>query len=112
MQALFHRAHFAEYAWFLEAQFGHAGFEDTQFASYAWFDGAHFIEYALFREEQFPKSAVFDGARVASDARHVVLPAGWDTHTAQIIKGEEQGWLYVVREDSGKQPETPSHEET
>lgn len=41
----------------------------------------------------------FDGARVASNSRHLVLPMGWITHAAQPARGDEECWLYVVRED-------------
>ena len=33
----------------------------------------------------------------------VVLPAGWITHAAQPAEGEEEGWLYVVRDDGSSE---------
>ncbi|MCA1673830.1 MAG: hypothetical protein LC799_17050 [Actinobacteria bacterium] len=36
---------------------------------------------------------------------HHVLPRGWIIPTAQLAEGEEESWLYVVRDaESSEQP--------
>jgi len=109
--ARFDGAEFAWYAGFDGAKFaGYAGFAGAEFAGYARFDGAEFAEYARFDGAKFAGNAGFDeakfarnpgfhGARVAPNSNPVVLPTGWITRAAQPGEGEEEGWLYVVRDE-------------
>jgi len=74
-------------------------FGGTTFTGAAWFTRATFTGAALFTGD-----TAFGGARVAP-GRHVILPTGWITRAALPAEGEEEGWLYVVRdEDSSEQP--------
>jgi hypothetical protein len=104
--ARFDKAKFAGYARFEEAKFaGNAWFGGAEFAGYARFDEAKFTKDAVFDEAKFTKEPEFDGARVASNSLDVALPTGWTTRAAQPVEGEEEGWLYVVRDDgSSEQP--------
>jgi hypothetical protein len=78
--ARFEEADFAEEVSFSGAQFtGDALFNGAQFAEDAWFDSAQFTRTAWFHSAQFTGVVWFDGARVASGARSVKLPAGWTT---------------------------------
>jgi len=85
-------------------------FDGAKFAGNARFDGAEFTGDAGFDGAEFTGNPGFHGARVAPNSGLVVLPTGWITRTAQPAEGEEEGWLYVVRdEDSSEQPaEAPS----
>jgi len=96
---------FVTYSWFRGATFAAtAEFYDAKFTQYAEFRGAEFAGDALFGEAKFAAKKEFDDARVAR-ARRVTLPTGWITRAAQPVEGEEEGWLYVVRdEDSSEQP--------
>ena len=119
----FDRAEFAGYAGFYGAEFagnvgfskakfaGGAGFFDAEFAKFAMFDDAEFAESVSFAGAKFDsdrKAAFipeFDGACVAPNSDHVELPRGWITRAAQPAEGEEEGWLYVVRDEaSSEQP--------
>ncbi len=47
----------------------------------------------------------FDGVRVVASHYVPLLPRGWTTRAAQPAEGEEEGWLYVVRDEaSSEQP--------
>jgi len=85
---------------FIGAEFTEdARFGGAEFTGDARFDGATFTGAALFTGD-----TAFGGARVAP-GRHVILPTGWITRAALPAEGEEEGWLYVVRdEDSSEQP--------
>ncbi len=73
-------------------------FDDAEFAGEVEFGGE--VEFA---GATFAGEVEFGGARVAASSHHVVLPRGWTTRPA--AEGEEEGWLYVVRdEDSSEQP--------
>jgi len=119
---------FAGHATFEEATFAEAAmFDEATFAGDALFRGAEFggAEFVMvgFSGVKFGENAEFEGARVALtslyvdgalnidgvlsslDALGVVLPTGWITRPAQPAEGEEEGWLYVVRdENSSEQP--------
>ena len=113
-RAGFDGAKFTGYAEFREAEFnGGAAFGGrgaalgggAAFAGYARFDGAKFNGRTAFDGAKFTGNPGFHGARVAPNSRPVVLPTGWTTRTAQPAEGEEEDWLYVVRdEDSSEQP--------
>jgi len=100
----FRGAKFAEYARFDRAKFvGDAWFDWATFTADAGFGKAEFTGDAGFRRATFAGHTEFDGARVAPSSRLVALPIGWTTRP--VAEGEEEGWLYMVRdEDSGEQP--------
>ena len=121
--AVFDGATFVESAMFDGATFagGYAGFSGTTFAGYAWFRGttfatweaefgeATFAREAEFGEATFTGTARFGGATFTGNTqfggarvfppRRVVLPRGWITRAAQPAEREEDGWLYVVRDE-------------
>ncbi len=79
---------------------GHA-----EFAGDAGFAGAKFAGGVGFYEANFARNPAFHGVHVAPNSGPIVLPTGWITRTAQPAEGEDEGWLYVVRdEDSSEQP--------
>ena len=99
----FSGAKFAGYAWFSGANFaGYAEFSGAKFAGYAGFHEAEFAGGAGFPETEFAGNTDFVGARVAA-SRRVVLPTEWTTRAAQPVEGEEEGWLYVVREEDSSE---------
>ncbi len=125
--AWFRAATFTEYAWFRAATFtgdawfrdatfaggrfgratfaGYAEFSRTTFARDARFGGATFAGETVFDGAKVNGEVEFGGARVAPSSRRIVLPGGWITRAAWPAEGEEEGWLYVVRdEDSSEQP--------
>ncbi|MGH3754653.1 MAG: pentapeptide repeat-containing protein [Pseudonocardiaceae bacterium] len=96
---------------------GYARFDVVEFARSASFAGAVFSGNALFHWTKFARSPVFDeatfsgktefrGARVGSSPRRVMLPMRWTTRTAQLGKGEEEGWLYLVRDQDSSEQHT------
>jgi hypothetical protein len=64
----------------------------------AQFNGATFTGTARFGGATFTGNMQFGGARVFPP-RRVVLPRGWITRAAQAADREEDGWLYVVRDE-------------
>ncbi len=112
--AHFSGAWFGGVVWFLNAKFiGDARFQRTRFASESLSWEAKFAKTVQFEDAQFAIDAELDRAQVASDSPHVDLPTGWSTRAARPAEGEEEGWLYVVRDaGSSEQPtEAPGHEE-
>ncbi len=121
--AVFDGATFVESAMFDGAMFtgGDARFSGTTFAGHAWFRGttfatweaefgeATFAREAEFSEATFTGTARFGGATFTGNTqfsgarvfppRRVVLPRGWITRAAQPGEAEEDGWLYVVRDE-------------
>ena len=104
--ALFEGAEFAGQAVFYGAEFvGDAIFYKAKFVGDAGFYWAMFVGHVIFEGADFTGDTQFNEARVTPGSHRVVLPAGWTTRAAQLAKGEEEGWLYVVRdEESNKQP--------
>jgi hypothetical protein len=101
--AWFGRATFAGDARFGRATFaGDAEFGGATFAGDARFDGATFAGDARFDGATFAGNAEFGGACVAP-GRRVVLPTGWTTRPAPPVEGEEEGWLYVVRDEDASE---------
>ncbi|MDQ3763367.1 MAG: pentapeptide repeat-containing protein [Actinomycetota bacterium] len=103
--ALFRGTNFAAGVLFGEATFtGSAAFTEAKFAGFAEFATVEFAGAVDFNGAKLAGNTRFDGARVASGSPRVVLPKGWTTRAAQLPE-EEEGWLYVVREDeSSEQP--------
>ena len=102
--ARFGGAKFARYATFGGAKFArYAEFDGAEFARYARFDGAEFAGDAWFAGAEFAGYPVFDGTRVAPDSGRVVLPVGWITRAALPAEGEDEGWLYVVRDEDASE---------
>ena len=127
--AIFNMAEFAWDVGFSKTTFGnHAKFEGTMFGRNAAFRGAEFVGNAEFRGAEFGGDAwfgdatfcgdpwfcnamftgitKFDGARVASNSYYVALPTGWITRAAQPAEGEQEGWLYVVRDEASSEQST------
>ena len=108
--AFFHGATFTGNTEFDFATLNGGMFNRTKFAGDARFFGVRFVEDVFFGDPRFGDAAtfagdaVFDEARVAANSRLVVaLPIGWTTRP--VAEGEEEGWLYMVRdEDSSEQP--------
>jgi hypothetical protein len=105
--AQFDGAQFGEVVWFSGTQFGGLTlFNGAQFGGDAWFNETQFGGHAAFNGVQFSGNAWFDGAR-ARPGRHHLWPTGWTTRDAQAAEGEEEGWLYVVRDDDSSEQPTP-----
>ncbi len=102
----FGRTEFGGDTWFSGAKFiGRALFGGAVFSGDTGFNGAKFVGGTGFGGAEFAENTTFDGARVASKTDHFTLPMGWITRAAQPANGEEEGWLYVVRdEDSSAWP--------
>lgn len=117
--AMFDGADFTGSTYFSYVEFdGVAGFREarftedvmfrcTKFVTEALLDGVKFARAARFDGAEFVGITKFDGARVAP-SRRFVLPPGWTTRTARPVEGEEEGWLYVVRDDESRRTATRS----
>jgi len=114
-RARFHGATFAGNAWFRRAKFGGAEFREVdfgevEFAEDSEFDGARVAQSSLdVTLDELAKLGVntteIIGGRGAPHSFDVVLPGGWTTRVAQPAEGEDEGWLYVVRDqNSSEQP--------
>lgn len=85
------------------AEFVMVGFGGVEFGENAKFDGARVALTSLYVDGALN----IDGVLSSLDALGVVLPTGWITRVAQPTEGEEEGWLYMVRDDdSSEQPAT------
>jgi len=111
----FHEATFAGKARFRRANFGNAEFHwvdfgEVEFAEDSEFDGARVAQSRLdVTLDELAKLGVntteITGGRGAPHSLDVVLPGGWTTRVAQPAEGEDEGWLYVVRDqNSSEQP--------
>lgn len=116
--AVFRGATFAEDAVFHEVTFaGSTVFDGVEFTKDANFDGVRVaqspVDVALDElaklgeniELIFPDNVMaFIGGQGPPYSLNVNLPSGWTTRAAQPSKGEDESWLYVVRDqDSSKQ---------
>jgi Pentapeptide repeats (9 copies) len=104
--ASFDEATFVEKALFRRTQFGRAefvmvGFDGVEFGENAEFEGARVALTSLYVDGALN----IDGVLSSLDVLGVVLPMGWTTRVAQPAEGEDEGWLYMVREaESSEQP--------
>ncbi|MGH4012052.1 MAG: pentapeptide repeat-containing protein [Pseudonocardiaceae bacterium] len=117
--AMFEKAKFTRLAGFRDVKFGtvefggDADFCKAEFGGNAWFDDATFGGDARFDDVTFTGIKKIDRACVAPNPRHIVLPMGWTTRAAQPAEGEEEGWLYVVRdEESSERPTEASDDDS
>jgi Pentapeptide repeats (9 copies)/Pentapeptide repeats (8 copies) len=122
--AVFSGATFAEDAVFHEVTFAdRTVFDGVEFTKDAKFDGVRVaqspVDVALDESAklgeniEFPDDVMaFIGGRGPPYSLNVNLPSGWTTRAAQPSKGEDESWLYVVRDqDSSKQPTEATDDE-
>lgn len=114
--AEFTEATFIGKAYFRDAKFGSAGFYKANFAEHVTFNGAKFLGDAEFSgatfavgvgfgAAKFAKDAEFnfDGARLPSIYHQSRLLWGWTTRAARPAEGENEGWLYMVRDEDSSE---------
>jgi hypothetical protein len=113
-RALFDGAKFADHAMFREmtfasdAQFNDAEFFRSaqfgmaEFFGSAEFGGAKFFGNAHFGEAIHTEYIEFDGARVDPNSSFEV-PRGWTTRAARPAEGEDEAWLYMVRDEESSE---------
>jgi uncharacterized protein YjbI with pentapeptide repeats len=88
-------------------------FDGVEFTKDAKFDGARVAQSSLDvaldelaklgenTDLRIPDNAMaFIGGQGPPHSLDVNLPSGWTTRAAQPAEGEEEGWLYVVRDES------------
>jgi uncharacterized protein YjbI with pentapeptide repeats len=115
----FYSVDFDFFAQFRGAQFGgDTNFGDAWFWKGAEFSGVRFRENAEFGEANFCGEAVFTGAQFGGEAQFGGVqftgevqfrgaraqpkcdhsgPAGWTIREAQLVEGEDDDWMYLVR---------------
>jgi uncharacterized protein YjbI with pentapeptide repeats len=101
--AHFGEAEFSEFAQFREAEFFvGAQFGEAKLSMGAWFVGAKFSGHTWFGEAIHTEYIEFDRARVDPNSSFEV-PRGWTTRAARPAEGEDEAWLYMVRDEESSE---------